>query len=110
MPPLATLTRVYWLSSPLVERVALWLRAAPTWTRPKSVALEVTVRLVTTWPEKTTLGAVSVSPAKPSPPEALKLTVPIVPAPSGPLAVTAAPIVPPLVVPNKPTLLPLAGL
>ena len=30
--------------------------------------------------------------------------------PSGPLAVTAAPIVPPLVVPNKPTLLPLAGL
>ena len=27
-----------------------------------------------------------------------------------PLAVTAAPIVPPLVVPNKPTLLPLAGL
>ena len=51
MPPLSTVTRVYWLSSPLVERVALWLRAAPTWTRPKSVEVEVTTRLSTTSPE-----------------------------------------------------------
>jgi len=57
MEPLGTVTRVYWLSLPVVESVIGWLTDWPMWIKPNEAELEVTIRFPTTVPvTKTTIG------------------------------------------------------
>ena len=50
-PALLTLTRVYWLSAPVVESVIAWgLNDCPMWITPKLADVEVTMRFATTAP------------------------------------------------------------